>query len=195
MSPRSLPLRSSFTSLSVVLVSNTRMSVPFSLAVAISVPSAFSASMARAESWAVVNPPLSSVESSTRTTPRCSAGQANTHRELDGLSAKIPNGLNSVLCRMWISSLSNEYTNTALAVATTTLSLLSLTARTSSLNVMSPMTCMVWSSHSFTLFVGKHGVFPPPTSARMLHLNSISTIPIPPLGNLRRKVSLNGSQL
>ena len=59
-----------------------------------------------------------------------------------------------------------------------------------------------WSSHSMTLFGEYRGARPPPTSARMLHRNNISTMPMPPpappafvASNRRRNVSLNGSQL
>ena len=60
------------------------------------------------------------------------------------------------------------------------LSFRSLTAFTTVRNESSPMHLSWWSSQSITLFGGNFGRSPPPTSARMLHLKSISTMPMPP---------------
>ena len=59
-------------------------------------------------------------------------------------------------------------------------SLRSLTAFTSLPKESSPMHFSWWSSQSMTLLLGHFGQRPPPTNARILHLKSISTIPIPP---------------
>ena len=59
-------------------------------------------------------------------------------------------------------------------------SLRSLTALTSLPKESSPMHFNWWSSHSITLLLGHLGQRPPPTRAKMLHLKSISTIPMPP---------------
>ena len=87
------------------------------------------------------------------------------------------------------------YTYTLCSSATTTLSLRSRTARTSFLKESSPMQRLWWSSHIMTLFGGYAAERPPPTSARMLHRKSISTMPIPPFEKSRRYVCLKGSQL
>ena len=62
----------------------------------------------------------------------------------------------------------------------TYLSFRSLTAITLFLNESSPIAFCWWSSHNITLLGGNLGYVPPPTSAKMLHLKSISTIPMPP---------------
>jgi len=66
------------------------------------------------------------------------------------------------------------------------LSFLSLTAFTRVLKLSSPIHLYWWSSHNNTLFIGNLGWDPPPTKANILHLNNISTMPIPP-SNSRRK--------
>ena len=60
------------------------------------------------------------------------------------------------------------------------LSFRSLTALTYDLKLSSPIHLSWWSSHRRTLFIGNLGWVPPPTRARILHLKSISTMPIPP---------------
>ncbi len=60
------------------------------------------------------------------------------------------------------------------------LSFRSLTAITLVLKVSSPIAFCWWSSQSITLLGGNLGYVPPPTRAKMLHLKSISTIPMPP---------------
>lgn len=70
----------------------------------------------------------------------------------------------------------------------TYLSFLSLTAFTKDLKLSSPMHLYQWSSHSNTLFIGNFGCEPPPTKAKMLHLKSISTIPIPPSNSIHQQI-------
>lgn len=68
----------------------------------------------------------------------------------------------------------------------TYLSLVSLTARTYVLKLNSPMHLKLKSSHKNTLLVANLGFYPPPTSAKILVRNIISTIPMPPSSSITK---------
>ena len=68
--------------------------------------------------------------------------------------------------------------------ACTYFSLVNLTALTVLLKLSSPMHLKLKSSQRNTLFVANFGRCPPPTSARILVLNIISTMPMPPSSSI-----------
>lgn len=76
-------------------------------------------------------------------------------------------------------------------MTSTYLSFVSLTALTYDLKLNSPIHLKLKSSHKNTLFIENFGFCPPPTSAKMLVLNIISTIPIPPSSSVNNKFKLD----
>ena len=122
-------------------------------------------------------------------------GQANTVLFVLGHNAQRPNGfwmvsMQSISFKSW-----KLYTYILHSNTTTTRSRRNLTALTGLRNFSSPMLRFWWSSQIMTLCGGYRGISPPPTKAKMLQRNNISTTPMPPLVKSRRNVSLKGSQL
>ena len=64
----------------------------------------------------------------------------------------------------------------------------SLTALMSDLKLISPMLLYCASSHRTNLLDGYLGFFPPPTNPKILHLQSISMIPMPPPKSTKRNI-------
>mmetsp|Transcript_24392 Transcript_24392/g.62012 ORF Transcript_24392/g.62012 Transcript_24392/m.62012 type:complete len:296 (-) Transcript_24392:237-1124(-) len=161
-------------------VFHTRTSVPLSLALASRLPHSDSDSADSALLCALMNLVWRRSYSSTRICPVCRPGHASTVDSAVEETATRPLGFARV--SIWCSSLRSAklYTRTLCSKATTMRSLRSLTARTWLRKLSSPMHLPWWSSQIMTLVGGYLGAAPPPTIARMLQRNNISTIPMPP---------------
>lgn len=120
-------------------VSNTRISVPFSDAVASNEPSELIPRHASAVSCAEMNFVVPKSKSSTRTCPLFSPGHASTVRSVVGEMTHNPRSLFAVsICCCSFKS-EKLYTKILFASATTTLSRRNRTPRTGTLNASSPI--------------------------------------------------------
>ena len=135
---RSDPRRNSCNS-EPVCVSKTRISVPFSDAVANSAPSALKPKHANAASCAAINFVVPISNSSTRTCPLLNPGHAITVRSVVGDMTHNPSSFVAVSTCCSIFKSEKLYTKILCDNATTTLSRRRRTARTGTLNASSPM--------------------------------------------------------